>query len=254
MKRHWAIWAVAALAVLAPAVRADDAPVSISRTPKAGEVHRFKGTINANVAGNDAVLTQTVRETTKDVKPNGDVVVEHVIEGTHLTVAGMDQDMPAVPPVLLTSDKYGKLVKYNAPEGAAGVMTPEVQQLLAALSAPIYPEKPVATNGSWESDLDNPAVKGKKYTIKSTYLGTDKVDGKDLWKLKQTSTAETDADGNKLTYDATYWLDPATGQEVKSEAQIKNLPTNYGPMDMTIKTERVTGDDKAPKPEDNTAK
>ena len=44
----------------------------------------------------------------------------------------------------------------------------------------ILPEKEVKSGDSWQTEFDNPAAKGKKVTVKTSYLGTEKVDGRRL--------------------------------------------------------------------------
>jgi len=233
MKRRSFLWATLAL-VAASAALADDKTVTLARTVKKDEVTRYKSIVTASVMGLEAVVTATAKSTVKEVKENGQVVVEDVTENGKLSLGGMEQEMPNVPPVTFTRDKYGKLVKFVPPDGMA-LMSPEVMQIIATINEIIFPEKPVAENGSWESTFDNPAVKDKKFTVKTTYLGTEKVDGADLWKIKQSAAVETDASGAKLDYAINYFVDPTNGRVVKSSATLKDVPTMYGVMTMDMK-------------------
>jgi hypothetical protein len=181
--------------------RADDEKtVTLLVKPKVGRVMRTKSVINTSVMGMDLVVNQSQKDTIKEVKDNGDVVAEIADEGTTISIGGMDQDQPAGPPFNYTRDKIGKIKEFKRAE-ENGFTSPEIAKLMATLSAFILTDKAVKTNDTWQTELDNPAVKEKKITVKDTYLGIDKVDGKEYWKVKQTAEAIVDADGNKVSYE-----------------------------------------------------
>jgi hypothetical protein len=224
-------------------VRADEKPVTLARTFKKGDVSRIKIETAIDGDGSGVMLKLTSKTTVKDVKDNGQVVIETQDEAGVLTLNGSDMDIPAGPVTTLTFDKTGKLIDFKSEEG--GVITPETLRQLEIMRMPILADKEVKASDSWQSEFDNPAVKGKKFTVKSTFIGTDKVDGADLWKVRQEGAPEIDAADAKMGFDATYWLDPATGQIVKAEVKIKDQPTTmYGPHSMVTKVTRIKPDAK----------
>ena len=236
---------LAGLALIAALpVRADDKPVTLTRTYKKGDVTRLKAESAVTTANGDVQAVMTSKFTVKDVKDNGQVVVEQAGEGGKVTIGGNDMDIPASPPVTVTRDKSGKLVEFKMDESTPGLSTPEISRLMATIGPPILQDKEVKPGDTWQTEMDNPAAKGKKVIIKTTFVGIDKVDGTDHWKVKQTAEPDTDANGGKMNYEATYWLDPANGQEVKSEANVKDLPSQYGLLTMKIKTTRLKEDAK----------
>ena len=87
-------------------------------------------------------------------------------------------------------------------------------------------------------------VKDKKISNKDTYLGIEKIEGKDYWKIKQTSEAVADADGNKVSYEATVWVDPTNGMVFKTEGTYKDLPTPSGPITSQISSKALKAGDK----------
>jgi hypothetical protein len=232
------------LALLAATlVRADDALVTLSRTFKKGDTVRMKIETRVDNNGTEIPLSLTSRATVKDVKDEGQVVVESQDEAGKLTINGSDMDIPAGPIETLTYDKSGKLVDFKSAEG--GVITPEILRQLEIMRMPILPDKKVKAGDSWQSEFDNPAVKGKKFTVKTTFVGMGKVDGADTWQMKQEGAPETDGNGAKMGFDATYWLDPASGQIVKSDVKIKDQPTTmYGTHSLTTKATRVKSEPK----------
>lgn len=236
--------ALLAVALLAgPRLRADEMPVSLLVKPKAGRVTFSKTIIKTNVANMDVIVTAAQKETVKEVKDNGDVVIETADQGTTLNVGGQDMDQPAVPAFAITRDKLGKLKESKEPEGT--FMAPEVSKLMALLSSSLLTEKTVKTNDTWETELENPAVKAKKIKVKDTYLGLEKVDGKDAWKIKQAAEAVVADDGSKMSYEFTEWINPETGESLKREGTVKDVPTQYGALTMQIASKVVKGDDKA---------
>jgi hypothetical protein len=221
----------------------DEKAVSLIVKPKMGKVTHTKTVIKTSVMGMDIVVSENQKQTIKEVKENGDVVEEITDEGSTINIGGMDRDNPAAPPVTVTRDKFGKVKEYKS-DNAAGFMTPEVAKIMAMLSSSILTDKALKTNDTWQTELENPAVKEKKVTVKDTYLGLDKVDGKDYWKIKQTTEAVVDADGSKMSYDITVWINPADGDTLKVEGTVKDVPTQVGPITMTITSKAVKADDK----------
>ncbi|HLJ57699.1 MAG TPA: hypothetical protein VKT77_21870 [Chthonomonadaceae bacterium] len=229
---------IVAVALLATPVRADDKPVTLSRTFNKGDVVRMSIETTVDANGSEVLVKLTSRATVKAVKDAGQLVVESQDEAGKVTVNGSDMDIPAGGITTLTYDKTGKLVEFKAEEG--GILTPEVLRLLETMRMPILSDKQVKSGDSWQTEFDNPAVKGKKFTVKTTFAGVDKVDGADLWRLKQEGAPDTDANGAKMGYDGTYWLDPATGQIVKADVKIKDEPTiMYGTLTLTTKSTRI---------------
>ncbi len=241
------VLSIVACAASSFAALAEDKPITLSRTLKAGQVIRYKAsstfTINMNGSDAEGTVTDTERTTVKEVKDGGDLVLEVVSEGAHITVAGMEIDRPMGDPVLHTHDKQGKLTKIGAPpEGT--ITSPEVTHLLAIFNWTIFPEKPVKPGDSWEAEFDNPAVKGKKVTVKTTFVGIEKGDKADLWKIKSVATAESGVDNGKIEHENVSWIDPAQGVAVKYETTQKNVPTMYGLFTSTRKAELVKEDKK----------
>jgi hypothetical protein len=232
------------LALLAAVpLRADDKPVTLSRAFKKGDVIRMKieTLIDGNAGGAQVKLTS--KSMVKEVKENGQVVVELQDEAGKLTLNGSDMDIPAGPITTLTYDKAGKLIDFKSEDG--GVITPVTARQLEIMRMPILVEREVKAGDSWESEFDNPALKGKKFNVKTTFLGLDKLDGVDLWKVQQKGAPEIDSIGAKMGFEATYWLDPASGQTVRADVKITDEPTTqYGTHSLTTKVTRIKAETK----------
>jgi hypothetical protein len=239
MKRS-AIGALCAIAIVAAqGASAQDKSVNLAYNLKAKDSYRSKVTVNTSVMGQDVVVNATAKTEIKEIKPNGDIVLVLTNEGGKLNLGGQEQDQPAQPPITATRTKYGKLVDYKADDIAMGILAPEVQKLMAMLGEQLMTEKEVKKGDTWTNEIENPAVKEKKVTVKGTYLGTETIDGVEVWKMKQEADAAVDKDGAKLSIDFTNWINPANGQVVKSEGTVKDLPTQFGPMTWTMKQELI---------------
>jgi hypothetical protein len=224
----------------------DEKTVPLARTAKEGDIARYKATINANVLGMDVIVTRKYKITVKEIRKSGEIVTVQKDEGTTLSFGGAEQPpQDPTPDITEVRDKLGKLIETKLPE-AMGVFTPEVQLLMARTSEPLFTDKPVKKDDTWQIELENPVVKGKKVTIKATYLGSDKVDGKDLWKVKQSMEADTNSEAKKVSGEFTAWLDPDKGSTVKAEGSMKDLPISVNGAEMlmsyTMKIETVKGD------------
>src|SRR5258706_1820202 len=214
---------------------ADEKTFTLASTYKEDDKVSHKVTVTVNVNGMEVVVTRTAKSLVKEVKKTGEIVIVQTDDGSTLNIGGNEQQQPAGPPVTEIRDKNGKLTEVKVDEAAAGFMSPEIQQLVAKASDVHLTDKPVKAGDNWTTEFDNPAVKGKKFTAKSNYIGIDKVHGQDLWKVKQTVEADSDADGKKLTIEFTAWLDPAKGQTVKMEGNAKDVPTMFGSLTWAMK-------------------
>src|SRR5262249_19773016 len=154
---------------------------------------------------------------------------------------GNDMDIPAGEPTTITVTKTGKVLTHK-PEGENPYLSPSTRHLLLIVDRPIFSDKAVKPGDSWTTEIDNPAVKGKKVTVKTTYVGGDKVDGAAAWKLKQTVDADTE--GGKMSADTTQIIDASNGQVISADQTIKGVPGMMGAMDFKSKLERVKGDAK----------
>jgi hypothetical protein len=218
-------------------VRADDKPVTLVLTPKANAVSHHKINLAVSLGGNEVAKVESRSKTEiKEVKKDGSFDVVASSEGGHVTSPGGEQDIPPMPVSKFTRDKYGKLVEFTPAPGTPEIFEPEIVRLQAMLNGVLFPEKAVKAGDSWETSLDNPTAKGKKFTVKTTYVGMEKVDGVDLWKVKQTAEVTLTGKDDKLITEYTAWLDPATGDEVKADVSLKNLPAKFNGMEITIDT------------------
>jgi hypothetical protein len=221
----------------ASAAHAQD-EVNLQYNYKKGDVFRYKLDVIANVMGMEVTVKTGQKMTVKEVKENGDFVIVYEGEAGVANIGGQEQEMPAQPPFEITISKRGKFVSYNS-EAQQGLMSPEIVKLMAVMNENVLPDKAVKAGDTWTTEVDNPAVKNQKVVTKTTFVGIEKVDEVEYWKIKQVSEAATDDSGTKMTQEMTVWLVPGSGHTYKMEGKIKGLPTQFGDMDWTIKMSLV---------------
>ena len=248
-RRAFGLWIVAACAIVtvgAQAVRADDAtPVSLVMSLKAGDFVRYKTTLKISVQGSDITVEQTRKHVVKEVKENKDIVLAVEEEGGKVDVGGNGMDIPAGTPTAVTVDKANKVLTFKPEKEDNPYLSTAAQHLIALIDRIILPDKPVKPGDSWTTEVDNPQVKGKKVTIKTTFVGDEKAAGAPALKFKQTLEADTDTADAKLKAETTALLDPVTGQLIEAEQTAKGIPGMMGAVDWKGTIKRVKKDSAA---------
>ncbi len=235
----------ACLLFVAGSVRADDEKtVTLANPLKAGDSVRYKNTSVIDIGGMEITLEQTQKRTVKDVKESGEITVIVAEEGGKVNFGAGDTEIPPSEPTTIIQAKSGKISSFK-PESENMYLSVPTRHLMVLGERVVLPDKPVKAGDSWTTEIDNPAVKGKKVTIKTTYIGPDKVDGAAAWKLKQTMEAATE--GGKMTAETTSLLDASNGQLLSAELVMKAIPANNGPIDLKGKIVRVKAEAKAAK-------
>jgi hypothetical protein len=224
---------------LAGAANADSKKMVVVRPLKAGASATYKATVKANVMGTDAVIERTQKQTIKEIKENGNVVILAEDLGGTMKLGAQEEKQPAGPPTTETRDKLGKLLSLTQDQQEASPFTPEIQKLIATVSDLILTEKEIGEGDNWETMLDNPASKDNKVKVTTTYQGTDKVDSVDLLKFKQVAEAVVNADGSKMVTEMTIWVNPKDGLLEKVDGKTKDVPTQFGPIEFTLALQRT---------------
>lgn len=226
---------LSALAAVTFASAAYAQAVKLTRTPRKGELVKYRFEVAGDVANVPFTVTSRIKQEVTEVKDAGEFVTSEIAEESKVLVMGAEQASPPSMPTLVTRTQGNRLTDFKH-EGDS-IFSNEVQRLLASLSEVLLPEKTLANGESWETEIPNPVVAGRNFKVKATFAGTEKIGDLETWKVTQTATADL-ADG-KLEREATYWLDPANGQLVKQEASIKNAPSRFGPMNWKETQERL---------------
>jgi len=211
-----------------------DEPVALHQSLKVKDTVQYSTAMKITWDGGQVAVEGNHKYTVKAIKGNGDVVIMQTDLGGKVDGS---TDSPPGSPVTLTLTRAGKILTYK-PDMVNPYLPTSAEHLVAMVDRIIFPDRPVKPGDSWTTEVDNPQVKEKKVTIKTTFVGMDKAGGLDAWKVKQALEADTGA-GGKLTGEATALLDPANGQIIEADETIKGIP-GAKTINSTGKIQRVT--------------
>jgi len=168
----------------------DDATYSIKRVYKAGQTDRYRISLkmNMDLPGTplDIVETMFMKETTREAKDDGSATVAFDFESVAVTANGMDMDMTAMMPKIITTlDKNGKTdVKLEGgSQEVTAQMGDQVKQFTNAAAA-LVPKKPVKVGDSWDLDAANFGAPGQNVKGKATLVSVDTVKGVKIGRIK----------------------------------------------------------------------
>ena len=214
-------------------------PVKIARSYKLDELVHYDVTMKLNIAGAEILIVTGNKITAKETKKDGSVVVLEEPELMKITSGGVTQKAPGNKPWKEVRDNRGILKDYIVDDDPAAVTSPNGLRLVASMSDVLLPEKEVKSGESWETEIDNPTRTNKKYKIKSTLLGIEKIDGVDYLKIDQMAEAAFEIESSKMSYHLIAWVDPANGQMFKIHGVLKGLPTQSGSIGWDMSMQRT---------------
>ncbi|MCW5943165.1 MAG: hypothetical protein KIS66_13100 [Fimbriimonadaceae bacterium] len=221
MKRSLALIPFLALAAISMAQE----PTQLEWKPQVGRVLKYKLNVKASMdmgaGAQDLLVGMLLTSTTKEVRPNGEVVVETKQGGMSLSIGG--QDMSAMVGEMVTTEtatmnKRGETLsrKSDAPEGM------DNHRLTEAITF-IYPEKPLKVGDTWTREVKADAAKGVRAGLATfKFEGVDTVDGK--WKANKITYTYKETEGSDaMSCAATVWIGAEDGELVKGEYKMKNF-------------------------------
>lgn len=199
-------------------------------TQKVGDVLKFRTytRITARMADNSGDIVITTRSESKHdykaVAEDGTLTYEQLDEKADAILNGAPIPPTAggPKPVTITWSKMGLMTKRVNP--AADPFDRSQKSLIALMTMPA-PTKPVAVGESWKTEVPNPLMKNKTFSITSTLVGKEKVLGKDAIRVKQEATFPSvfGADENEtLVVKTEYWLDAKDYGLLKIASTVKN--------------------------------
>lgn len=194
---------------------------------------RLRESTTSKAEGGEFSQIVTLKKEVKEVKPNGDIVMAIVLEDGHAKSPFGAQEIPGGLLITEVWDKRGRLLSWYRSIGPDFFMAEETRQTLVAMSNVIFPEKSVRRGETWKTITDGPILK-QKITYATTFVGTERMDGRKLWKFKQMASTDPASGKAKMIVDIIGWLDPANGQPVREERSLKSVPTQFGSMASTV--------------------
>ena len=199
-------------------------------TQKVGDVLKFRTytRITARMADNSGDIVITTRSESKHeyktVAEDGTLTYDQIDEKADAILNGAPIPPAAggPKPITITLAKTGLMTKRVNP--AADPFDRSQKSLIGLMAMPA-PPKPVAVGETWKTEVPNPLMKNKTFTITSTLVGKEKVLGTDAIRVKQEATFPSvfGADENEtLVVKTEYWLDAKDFGLLKIASTVKN--------------------------------
>lgn len=243
MRIRFALLGGLGLLLIAGAAIAEDT-YSLRRTYKAGEVDRYKLVIgiDGTVKGE---ISLVIKETTKSILASGEVTVESTIESGKMVFGGQDQPFPGVGQTSTTTidSKTGRTLRTEGGTGGMGITG--IARMTRNLG---IPDRPVKIGE--EIKYESPVGVGKDKvtgTLKVVEL-EKKSDAISADTIKLKAVAEVPAPGSageKMHMEATAWVEPGSGKNLKLEGTATGTVTALGgKATVTIKRTRLAADTK----------
>lgn len=205
------------LLILLPTLAANQA-VTLKRSPKVGDVLKYRITFVFTIYGNDVFYTAIETDKVVSVSKDGSYAVESMQEGIS---ANNGQDLNVQKnskPSEALYDARGQVLELKGDDSAESWRD-------ANLSCFILPDKPVNKGDTWTANLPGkPERKTPGASVIYTSDGIDPtpVDGVSALKIEE-KYAEN-SQGIHATKSGTIWVDPKDGTVVKVDEQWRNAP------------------------------
>jgi hypothetical protein len=205
-------------ALTAPSVDA----VDLVWKPKTDQKTEYVITMDATAP--DHTLKASVEMVMKIQKVNADGSYEYetTYSKNKVVADGTEHESPAPKPRVVKHDARGKRIR------AAG--EPEEPKTLMTMADFESPEKPVNVGDTWSRNLDADANTGRPaFKITSTFVGPEKFQGVDTWKVKVTAVQKGDS---PQTVEAVYYLATEDGAMVRAEVDTEDPADSSKKMKM----------------------
>lgn len=239
----------------AQAQPADATAYTIQRVYKLKEVDRTKITSkatidNAALGGNvTIVMLMVMKETTKEVKEDGTIVLRDEFEKALVNFQDKDMDMTAdMPSITQTRDKTGRLVDFKTEGGSAlFAQGASGQKVMSQVQQTLYPPKPVKVGDSWTIEIAPAKDSADKTTIlgKATFVAVEKINGMDTLKIRSNFEARNGDKGNvTFKYEGVGNIDVKTGKIVRTAGTTDSSSEAMGKMKSELKLVLLGPDEK----------
>jgi hypothetical protein len=171
------------------------------------------------------LLKPTERIEIKDVNARGEATIVDTPVAMEVSENGKTQKIEdaTFTPTTQVFSKTGLLLREDGETLNSADPLTVAQSLLANLPVPTFPVK---TGDSWKTEFENKLTPGKKVSMVTTFLGTEKIFGIDTVKTKFTlavPTAPNAADGQTIKAEGVRCLDIKTGRLVRSDVKMINV-------------------------------
>ena len=197
---------------------------TIKRTPKVGEVHKYKQVGKFDVGGQEFEYEATASQKVAKVEDSGNYTVEEAQSDVKLN--GQEAPEGSGPGATNTTfSAKGEVLEIKGDRVEANTYR------FANLAIFILPEKEVAFGDSWSYDIKEDKKLGS-VAGKATYklVGEEKIGSNDCLKLSY-SVKESGSDA--ASSEGTVWIRKGDSTLIKMSAKWTNAPVPGAPMSIT---------------------
>ncbi len=225
------LFALAAL--LAVASQATAQTYDLGHKPKKGTKTAYTLTFNINGQGQTIVYKAKISNEVVEVKEDGSFLMAMYQSEHQVSVGGVPQQTASETITSVTGyDRYGKPVTMGGDD-----TTPNAYRT-ANLTSFIAPVAPMKVGESWKATIvANRETGAVAATHNYMFVGTEKQNGKDVAVIEFTVAESTGA--NPASAKGKVWIDLATGETVRYEADVKAMPNEAGPVSGKVVMVRV---------------
>jgi hypothetical protein len=221
---------LAALAVGALALSAQPT-YDLTRVAEKDQKMNYDMAMTITAMGMDLEGSARMIETVTVAEENK-LVTETVIEDLVVVMNGQDMEMPAVAPVVATMTDGVVTFKPGRGSDFTGYN-------IARMTSFIPPKEPVSVGDTWTVVLPgDPDLASDPVTIE--YKVEKEAAAVGLQALQVDYTAELDAEYVATTANGSFFIDVGNGRTLMFKADIKDLITSQGPVDMVIEAKKST--------------
>lgn len=193
-----------------------------------GESTRRQGQITIKIDAGPEKVTLEQKEistvTVKEVNADGSVTTLHKTESLEMSVNGEKVPNDDLGEQTIKQASNAKLLSYEEKStGEEEGDDDHLNERLFQASTIVFSDKAVGVGDKWtieydaNSKLGTPKAKGE-YEV----LGFEEVNGSPTVKVK---VLYAELEGKtKVTYEATQWIETATGDDIKTEFKVENIP------------------------------
>lgn len=232
--------ACVALAAAAPVAALAEDTYSVMRKFKAGEVDRYKTTLDIEAAGGMKVqIVFATTEKTVEIKDDGTMTRSITVDSAEFVMNGQAMQMPGFKPATITSsfDKDGKAIKE---EGEAG----QFRQMLSMTRPTAAADKPLKVGEEWKTEVPTNKDGTKKLNVTVTLVGLEPKSETlpaETYKIKSVAdgTVESPQGDQKLRLESVSHVTRDTGKPLRIEGTVNgiNIP-QFGAAKIAFKVVR----------------
>ena len=207
----------------ASAVGADET-YSIRRTFKAGEVDRYKTTLDIEAAGGMKVqIAFATTEKTVEIKDDGTMTRSITVDSAEFVMDGQAMPLPGFKPSTITSsfDKAGKPIKE---EGDAG----QFRQMLSMTRPIAEADKPLKVGEDWKTEVPTNKDGTKKLNVTVTLVALEPKSETlktETFKIKSVAdgTVESPQGDQKIRFESVSNVTRDSGKPLRIEGTVVGM-------------------------------